>query len=230
MARPNLDQWREKLKEFDDIVKYRETTWFNPQVHDKYQASAPVTFQDIEDAAQRLDRFRPLLQKLFPDLTQSGGMIESPLIEIPAMQKMLAEQVQCQPSGRLFLKADNLLPVAGSIKARGGIYEVLQLAEKIALKNNILTISSDYSVLSEKPAREIFNRHRIRVGSTGNLGLSIGIMGTRLGFQVTVHMSTDARQWKKELLRSHGAEVVEHSGDYETAVREGRNLASNDPC
>ncbi|MDY9132229.1 pyridoxal-phosphate dependent enzyme, partial [Escherichia coli] len=46
----------------------------------------------------------------------------------------------------------------------------------------------------------------------------IGIMSARIGFKVTVHMSADARAWKKAKLRSHGVTVVE-----------GRKAAQSDP-
>src|SRR5690606_11040674 len=109
---------------------------------------------------------------------------ESPISHIPGMKGWLVEYSQGEMPGELYLKRDDLLSVAGSIKARGGIYEVLKHAETLAINAGLLKESDDYSKLDSDEFREFFGRHTIQVGSTGNLGLSIGIMSARLGFKV----------------------------------------------
>lgn len=214
-----------------DLVALKETTWFNPGTTSLAEGLPYVglTEQDVQDAHARLSRFAPYLAKAFPETAATGGIIESELVAIPAMQKRLEKEYQQPISGQLLLKKDSHLPISGSIKARGGIYEVLAHAEKLALEAGLLTLDDDYSKLLSPEFKQFFSQYSIAVGSTGNLGLSIGIMSARIGFKVTVHMSADARAWKKAKLRSHGVTVVEYEQDYGVAVEEGRKAAQSDP-
>jgi D-serine dehydratase len=166
---------------------------------------------------------------VFPETQNSGGIIESDIMPLTRLQPLLGERYGQTLTGALWLKRDSHLPISGSIKARGGIYEVLKHAEDLALAAKLITLDDDYALLDSERARAFFGQYTIAVGSTGNLGMSIGIMGAALGFQVTVHMSADARQWKKDTLRAHGVTVVEYASDYSVAVAQGRQQAEADP-
>ncbi|TDY53053.1 D-serine ammonia-lyase [Aminivibrio pyruvatiphilus] len=217
----------QKFPLIEDMKKGKEVFWLNPGLDNVLPRE--VSKADIEDASERLARFAPYIVRAFPETSPGGGSIESPLKNIPEMKAFLNGEAGGGLSGRLLLKCDSELPISGSIKARGGIYEVLCFAEKVALESGLLNRSDDYAVLAEDRFRELFSRYAVSVGSTGNLGLSIGIMGARLGFRLTVHMSADARQWKKDLLRQKGAKVAEYRGDFQMAVAEGRRQAEGDP-
>lgn len=195
--------------------------WLNPQLGTSLPEQAP-SFAGVVAAHMRLMRCASLLCTLFPEIAYCGGAIESALMPAEALARPLVR-------GRSFLKRDDSLPVAGSIKARGGFHEVLQVAERIADEHGLLGESEDRCVLAGPEARAIFSNYTITVGSTGNLGLSIGMMAAALGFQCIVHMSVDAKQWKKDRLRARGVRVIEHIGDYASAVAAGREQAAADP-
>lgn len=226
-----LEQWYARFPLIRDLVALQQTTWFNPGVATTAHALGDVglTAADVADASARLTRFASYLQRVFPETQSSGGIIESDIMPLTRLQPLLGERYGQSLTGALWLKRDSHLPISGSIKARGGIYEVLKHAEDLALAAKLITLDDDYALLDSERARALFGQYTIAVGSTGNLGMSIGIMGAALGFQVTVHMSADARQWKKDTLRAHGVTVVEYASDYSVAVAQGRQQAEADP-
>lgn len=225
---------RDALPETDAIrqLKAREPMlWINPhwQPASRCIATLPIGRRDLEEAAARLHRFAPLLQQLFAELEHSQGIIESALMPIPSFTAALSAS-SGRDVGTILLKADHALPVAGSIKARGGIYAVLHFAERKAIEHGLLAgADSDYRRLLSPEARRVFSGYELTVGSTGNLGLSIGIMGAALGFSVTVHMSREAKEWKKARLRARGVRVVEHASDYTAACVVARDEARRNP-
>ncbi|WML37576.1 D-serine ammonia-lyase [Clostridium sp. OS1-26] len=226
-----LEQWKEEYPLMDKIICTEEVFWTNPK-YGKFEDAIkkiPLSEADVKDAEERLKRFAPYIAKVFPETQKTNGIIESPIAKIPNMQRKIEEMFNQEILGQLLLKCDSHLAISGSIKARGGIYEVLKHAEDLAIEKGMLTLEDDYSILDSDKFREFFSKYSIAVGSTGNLGLSIGIMSAQLGFKVFVHMSADAKQWKKDLLRSKGVTVVEYESDYSKAVEEGRKQADADP-
>jgi len=183
-----------------------------------YLESLTITYEDIVDAKKRMERFSDIIYHLFP--ITKNGIIESPLIEATKLQKLLFSDMK----GNLYIKLDSHLDIAGSIKARGGIYEVLKVTEEILIKNSI---SIDVSNI--KNIRKCLKKYTMSVASTGNLGLSIGIMASALGFKAIVHMSKDAKQWKKDRLIKKGVQVIEYNGDFTYAALMGRQQAKKNP-
>lgn len=224
-------QWTSDLPLLKELMQEQETTWFNDQVLPAKDGIERVglTVTDVDDAADRLKRFAPLIMALFPATASSMGIIESPLVAVPGLAAALGNRYGQQLPGQLWAKLDSELPISGSIKARGGIYEVLKHAEDLAIDAGRLTVDDDYRKLATPAMKKFFSQYKIAVGSTGNLGLSIGIMSAALGFDASVHMSADARQWKKDKLRANGVHVYEYQSDYSVAVASGRKEAQSDP-
>lgn len=179
------------------------------------QAERPVTWlrtpgmqldddlaREVHLAHERLERFAPWVAERYP--ATGDGTIESALELAERTRQLLDGVLGEELPGELWVKRDDALPISGSIKARGGIHEVFRLAE----------------IDGPKP--------KLVVCSTGNLGLSIGTVGPQLGFDTEVHVSSDAKLWKKERLRDHGAAVKEHDAQFSEVIALAREAAEAD--
>ncbi|EGV43465.2 D-serine ammonia-lyase [Bizionia argentinensis JUB59] len=224
----NITDFIKKEPILENIIALKPVIWQNSKR--KSMADMPdfsIKKEDMVAAEALWERFAPFFMKAFPETKITQGILESPLKELSHMKRLLNEEAP-KIEGRLFLKCDNKLPIAGSIKARGGFYEVLHHAENLAFKAGMLK-DSDYKAFATPEFKQFFNQYKIGVGSTGNLGLSIGIIGAALGFQVTVYVSADAKPWKKDLLKEKGVKVIEFSGDFSEAILAGRQQTDADP-
>ncbi len=213
----------------EKIRKREPFFWINENYLPAVDALPAMEYglEDIVEAENILKAYAPVFRILFPELEQSEGIIESPLTRIPQMAEKFKSFSGFSPSFELLLKADHALPVSGSIKARGGIFAVLKIVDAIAEKEGFFNEDRSFAVSSD--VRAVFSSYTIAVGSTGNLGLSIGIAGRAFGFKVKVHMSSDAKEWKKKKLRNLGAEVIEYESDYSMACEGARSTAENNP-
>ena len=231
MEKKNYDDLIKKSPLLQKMQRGEEVVWINPDLcsFETAEKNTELTMADIEDAEKRLERFAPFIMKCFPETKDRKGLIESVLTPVPEMKALLRDKYGAGLEGNLLLKQDSHLAIAGSVKARGGIYEVLKHTEDLALEAGILKPGDSYEKLADQEARDFFRNYKVQVGSTGNLGMSIGIMSAAVGYQVIVHMSADARQWKKDLLRSRGVEVIEYESDYSEAVKQGRKMSDQDP-
>ena len=219
-----LTNWLARFPLLSDLIATKEVFWNNSNYTEWM-----LSDKEVLEAEARLNRFAPYMANAFPQTREMNGIIESPLVEIHSMKQYLETTYHLEIDGQMFLKCDSHLPISGSIKARGGIYEVLKYAEEIAFKHHFIGMDENYAIFNSDRFKDLFSQYSISVGSTGNLGLSIGIIGSKLGFQVTVHMSADAKQWKKDKLRNLGVTVKEYTEDYSKAVEAGRQEAEQDP-
>lgn len=226
----DFDKYIKKQPVLAKIIQGKPAFWPNLNLlpNDEIWQHEQYSIHDIEEADADLHRYAPLIAVIFPETAKTNGIIESPLKPIPKMAAKLNERHPFY--GKLYLKMDSELPVAGSIKARGGLYEVFKHAETLALEHHLLTSKDDdYTKLATPAAKKFFSQYTVQVASTGNLGLSIGIVASALGFKAIVHMSSDAKQWKKDLLRQKGAQVIEYQDDFDKALDEGRERSKQDP-
>lgn len=223
----DVDALSKKYPAIKQMQAYEPIFWKN--LNYKKEAELPVGVEHIFDAEARFQRFAPYFEVAFPETLPTHGILESPLLKMDKMKAVLNAEAQNQVKGDLYLKADNYLPISGSIKSRGGIYEVLKFAEKVAMKHGEIVYGDNYAKLNEPRFKDLFGQYGIVVGSTGNLGLSIGIVACKLGFRTSVHMSSDAAQWKKDMLREKGVNVVEYNDNFTHSITEARKSAEADP-
>ena len=128
----------------------------------KVYSAEGLTIKDMIEAEERLKRFAPYIEAEFPETSESKGIIESPLRKIDNLKTYMENINNTSIKGRLLLKCDSHLPISGSIKARGGIYEVLKHAEDLALAEGMLSYDEDYSILKEEKFKKFFPNTKLR--------------------------------------------------------------------
>jgi cysteine synthase len=67
--------------------------------------------------------------------------------------------------------------------------------------------------------------------TSGNTGIALSMLGTAMGFRVTILMSSGASQERRRIIRRFGAELIlfDSEGRYQTGIEMSRQMADKDP-
>ena len=102
-----LQKYVDSIPEVGDAAGLRETFWLNGKTVPQAEQNVTLVWpEQIEDAKRRLERFAPYLEEVFPELKETGGIIESELREISEMKDFLNTDYSSGIEGRLMLKMD----------------------------------------------------------------------------------------------------------------------------
>ena len=85
MDKLNISKENQPL--FEDIRTLKEVFWINPNLSsfDSIKDKLPLSLEDVLDAEERLNRFKPYLKKVFPETRD--GTIESFISVVDNMKK-----------------------------------------------------------------------------------------------------------------------------------------------
>lgn len=194
----------------------RPVVWTNQARPESHAFNVVDAGRHLVAAEVVWSRFAPALAGLF-DTPGGEGRVFSPLLRYPRTIE----------DSTVLVKADHALPISACVKARGGVFGLLRVIERIAVEAGLIIGHSSYESLVSDAARAVFGEHTVTVASTGNLGFSIGVVAAAFGLKSEVHMSACAQEWKKERLRRAGSSVVEHEGDYTSTVHTARTRAGD---
>ncbi len=147
-----------------DVAATRELFWVNPQAWPASRAlpTVPLGPADVDDAARRLERFRPYLAQVFPETAPLGGRIESALRAAPALQQALARAAGRPFPGRLLVKLDS--PPA-HLRVHQGPGRHLTKSSSSPRPwpqaRGLLRPGDEYTVLASPAARELFSAYSV---------------------------------------------------------------------
>ncbi|MDO4617720.1 MAG: D-serine ammonia-lyase [Lachnospiraceae bacterium] len=214
----------------ENTRKQEESLWINPEKIDTevHQTINEYSYIYLKAAQKRFMRFLPYIAEAFPETAAKKGVIESGLIEIPAMKEWLNTR-GANLQGRVFLKDDAHLPVGGSVEVRGGVHAVLRIAEDLARDAELLVPGEKYNVFNKEAYRQLFGQYTILLCTGADLALAAGLTAEKLGFRVIAQLPSGEAEWKKQLLKEHGIVIREYEGDYRQAVSAAKREADADP-
>ena len=89
----------------DFVEQGKHGCWLNPALvpYESIKNNLELADRDIQDAADRMERFAPLIAALFPETATKGGIIESELSEAKNLKMRLETTYGISIQGRLFL-------------------------------------------------------------------------------------------------------------------------------
>ena len=86
-----IKEWKEEFPIIEKMCNLEVVFWLNENLlsTEEVLKKSVISFDEIVDASERLERFSSYIEKVFPETKISKGIIESPLVKIDKMKNLL---------------------------------------------------------------------------------------------------------------------------------------------